>query len=186
MRKFSSKIPYVFDNDCLSSFLWVKKTDILQSLFPGQMEVPESVINELSFLGKTRYAWVYRNLLQNINNNIFKIAILPSTGRIAKEYYRLINATVPMGRGEAAVLSYVRYNGGTVASNNLSDVLKYCREYNMGLISTDDILCYACIKGVISEPEGNVLWAGMKQKRRALPSYSFSEALLRFKMDRPK
>jgi len=186
MRKFSSDIPYVFDNDCLASFLWIKRTDILQNLFPRQILVPELVINELSFLKRTRYSWVYQYLLQEISNGVIEKLSLPSTGPIAKEYYKLISSKVSMGHGEAAVLSYVKFNGGTVASNNLQDVLRYCRLNNLGLISTDDILCYACIKGLINKQEGDVLWIKMKQRKRILPAYSFSEALKRFEADQPK
>ncbi len=42
-----TKLPLVFDNDCLSSFLWVKRTDIIKQLFPGQIIVPSIVEDEL-------------------------------------------------------------------------------------------------------------------------------------------
>ena len=120
MRKFPSDIPYVFDNDCLASFLWFRRIDLLQNLFPQQMEVPEPVIMELEFLKTTRYAWVYQELDRNINNGTFKKLVIPSTGPVVTEFFKLVSAKKPAGRGEAAVLSYVKYNGGTVASNNLS------------------------------------------------------------------
>lgn len=186
MRKFPSDIPYVFDNDCLASFLWVNRIDLLHNLFPGQIKVPETVFDELSFLKQTRSAWVFNNFLRDVNANVIEKLILPSTGPIAEEYIRLINAKVKIGRGEAAALSYVRFAGGTVASNNLKDVARYCRDHGLNLISTDDILCYACIRGLISETQGNNLWERMKLKGRTLPKYSFFEALRRFKQDQPK
>ena len=42
-----TKLPLVFDNDCLSSFLWVKRTDIIKQLFTGQIIVPSIVEDEL-------------------------------------------------------------------------------------------------------------------------------------------
>lgn len=37
-----------FDTDCISSFLWVKQEDILLSLYPGKIVLPQEVFNELS------------------------------------------------------------------------------------------------------------------------------------------
>lgn len=45
-----------FDTDCLSSFLWVHREDILLRLYPGKIVLPQQVFNELSnnsFLSQT-------------------------------------------------------------------------------------------------------------------------------------
>ncbi|OIQ59766.1 hypothetical protein MOTE_10220 [Moorella thermoacetica] len=188
MRPFSSKTPYVFDNDCLASFLWVQRIDILKSLFGENILIPSVVKDEFKKLKRTRYGWVYQLLETEISNGIFQQCHLPAVGEIAEEFKRLINGTYGkiMGKGEAAVMAWVRYNGGTVASNNLSDVAMYCRKYSLDLISTDDILCKACHEGIISQNEGECIWAEMKRKRRVLPDYSFSEALHRFLTNAPK
>lgn len=36
MRKLPSSLPYVFDSDCLASFLWVKRVDVLYALFAAR------------------------------------------------------------------------------------------------------------------------------------------------------
>ncbi len=40
--------PIFFDTDCISSFLWVDRTDILLSLYPKRIVLPEQVLDELS------------------------------------------------------------------------------------------------------------------------------------------
>jgi len=37
-----------FDTDCISSFLWVDRTDILLNLYGTQIILPEQVLDELS------------------------------------------------------------------------------------------------------------------------------------------
>lgn len=91
-----------------------------------------------------------------------------------------------MGSGEAAVLAAVRFNGGTVASNNLADVRDYCKKYGLELISTDDILCLSVQRHIITEVEAEALWKDMLMRKRRLPKYGFSEAYKRFLMDKAK
>lgn len=62
-----------------------------------------------------------------------------------------------LGKGEASALVLAKYYGGTVVSNNLSDVALFCEENFIPLISTDDILCLACNKGYITQEEGNLI-----------------------------
>lgn len=178
----SSDPPFVFDNDCLSSFLWVKRTDLLVSLFPGQILVPEPVSEELSYFKKTRFSWVFFDFQQQVQMGLIKVVPIVIGDPVAEEYMLLISGKKgkALGKGEAAVLAWVRYNGGTVASNNLADVAQYCRVHNLPLITTEDILCIANLKGLIDVQEGAGIWNGMKACRRKLPDYSFAEALKRF------
>lgn len=37
-----------FDTDCLSAFLWINNTNILQTLYSGRIVLPEPVYQELS------------------------------------------------------------------------------------------------------------------------------------------
>lgn len=91
-----------------------------------------------------------------------------------------------LGNGEAAVMSYVRFHGGTVVSNNLSDVVPYCTKHSIEFISTDDILCIGVTRGCISRADAATMWDDMKNRRQALPSYDFNEAYSRFVSDSPK
>ncbi|NMB19474.1 MAG: hypothetical protein GX979_01275 [Firmicutes bacterium] len=83
-------------------------------------------------------------------------------------------------------MSYVRFHGGTVASNNLSDVVPYCTKHSIELVSTDDILCTGVTGNVISRKEATTIWNDMKSRRQALPPYDFDEAYTRYIKDLPK
>ena len=83
-------------------------------------------------------------------------------------------------------MAYVRFHGGTVASNNLADIKTYCRKHSIEFISTDDILCLGVIRETISWSDATALWERMKNYKQALPPYDFNEAYTRFVNDYPK
>lgn len=58
----SRRLPIVFDNDCLASFLWVRRTDLICSLFGKGMIVPNLVVTELEYLRSSRYSFVCNEL----------------------------------------------------------------------------------------------------------------------------
>ena len=39
----------VFDNDCLASFLWIRRIDILETLYKSRMYIPQIVVDEFSY-----------------------------------------------------------------------------------------------------------------------------------------
>lgn len=90
------------------------------------------------------------------------------------------------GSGEAAIMAYTRFHGGTIASNNLSDILDYCVRYCIEFISTDNILCLGVVGKYISMDEAENLRQNMKKRRIILPNYDFEEAYRRFLNDLPK
>lgn len=71
-----------------------------------------------------------------------------------------------IGKGEAAAISLARYQDGIVASNNLRDISPYIKLYKLENITTGDILLEAYNKQLISESEGNRIWAGMLPNRQ--------------------
>lgn len=178
MKRFKFHPPVVFDTDCISSFLWVKRLDLPESLFPGQILIPRQVMAELENLKRfTYYAWVPKLLESKIQTGDFGLVDIPAVNGMVKEYLAL---TRRMGSGEAAALTLVRSVGGTVASNNCKDVQTYCEQNRLELIRTEEILCLAVVRGKITESEGNILWNDMKKTKRKLPGYDFSEALRRY------
>ena len=68
------------------------------------------------------------------------------------------------GKGEAAAIALAKTNGGIVANNNLSDVLVYTQELNLKHTTTGMIMVEAFCQQLISETEGNTIWASMLQK----------------------
>ena len=40
--------PLLLDTDLVSAFAWVKRMDILESLYSGNMQIPQEVLTELA------------------------------------------------------------------------------------------------------------------------------------------
>ncbi len=177
--------PIVFDTDCISSFLWVKSVDkVVQAMSDCMLLIPPQVIAELGELMKfSKYRFVPQLMQHHISQGEFHELKMIAEGDVVDEYFRLTQASRkprPLGAGEAAVLSYVRFHGGTVAINNLRDVREYCEEHHMGLITTADIMCHAVAQGLMSISDGENLWKGMKARRRRLPDGDFADVFRRF------
>ncbi|MCL6614109.1 MAG: hypothetical protein K6U03_05790 [Firmicutes bacterium] len=188
MRTFKLSPPIVFDTDCLSSFLWVRRPDLIVTVLGGKILLPEQVVYELDNLRPTKFAWVPQMLDQEIAAGAFEVFRIKARGAVATEYLALVGGKYGkrMGSGEAAALAYVRINGGTVASNNLSDIAPYCQIHGLECISTDDILCLAVVQGHLDVAQAETIWLEMKKRKRSLPAYSFSEAFRRFNNNLPK
>ena len=85
-----------------------------------------------------------------------------------------------IGRGEAAGIAMAKHRNGTLASNNLRDIRPYVEKYQIPHITAGDILIEALNAGIITESEGNIIWADMIRKRRMLPTATFSQYLINF------
>jgi hypothetical protein len=72
-----SNVNLVFDNDCLASFIWINRLDILELLYKERMYVPQIVVDEIGFLkGFSKHKWVYEKLLDAIDKGIFKVVTI--------------------------------------------------------------------------------------------------------------
>jgi hypothetical protein len=178
-----TKLPLVFDTDCLSSFLWVKRTDIIKQLFPGQIIVPSIVTNELS-----RVRHLFDMVDAEASSGHFSIYDIQLATAAFTEYLELTSMKNPMriGGGEAAAIAIARELDGTVASNNLSDIFPYVKDEKPPYLCTDNILFMAYEAGLITDVQGNSIWNEMKRRRRQLPDYDFSEAIRRFHAGLPR
>ena len=177
------KKPLIFDNDCLSSFLWIKRIDILITLFNKEVIVPEAVVFELSKMKKySKYRFVYDDLEEKIKAGLIVEETIPATSIMAQEYASLIDMTNPkrIGRGEAASIVLAKKLNGTLASNNLSDVLPHIINGVPPYICTDEILYMYFKNGFITIAEGKTIWRDMKNFGRKLPNYDFDEVVNRF------
>ena len=67
--------------------------------------------------------------------------------------------------------------GGILASNNYRDIAPYIERYGLKHIDTGGILVEALEKGLITEEDGNIIWANMIARNRLLPAPTFSEYL---------
>ena len=165
-----------FDTDCLSAFLWIREESILTKLYPGRIILPAQVYEELQ-----RVPHLQARVDKIRNRGELKV----ETMEVGSEEYRdYVKMTVSpdkgiriIGRGEAAGIAMAKNRNGVLASNNMRDVRLYVEKYRIAHITTGDILIEAMEAGMITENDGNQIWADMIQKRRSLPTGSFSEYL---------
>lgn len=163
-----------FDTDCLSSFLWIHKEHLLVQAYPGCLQIPRSVYEELS---KVTHLKAQVDVLVGATS-IEIIDITTETDEF-KTYYDLYTGKVKgrtrIGRGEAAAISLAKHQQGVLASNNLRDIAYYIKEYSLSYLTTGEILVEMLSKSIITENEAELMWTGMLGKRRSLPTNSFKE-----------
>ncbi|MCR5693717.1 MAG: hypothetical protein K6G89_01955 [Clostridia bacterium] len=166
-----------FDTDCLSAFLWVREESILSRLYAGRIILPmQEVYDELQ-----RVPHLQARVDALKNQGHLRIESIEAG---SEEYFDYIQMTTSpengmriIGRGEAAGIAMARHRDGTLASNNLRDVRLYVEKYKITHITTGDILIEAMDAGIITEADGNTIWAEMIRKRRTLPATTFSDYL---------
>lgn len=163
-----------FDTDCLSAFLWARGESILSQLYPGRIILPAQVYDELKMVP---HLLAKVDVLKNDGNLIVDSMEVGSAEY--QDYLQMI--TTPdtgmriIGKGEAAGIAMVKEQGGTLASNNLRDISSYVEKYGLKHITTGDILIKAMNSGIISETDGNDIWANMIRKKRMLPTATFTD-----------
>jgi len=170
------KTPIVFDTDCISSFLWIDRIDIVKTLFGHQIIIPTPVLDEIKKIKKfSNYAFVYYNVESEINSGCFIVKDITVTNPLLREYMDLISMSNPkrIGKGEASAIVLAKYYNGILASNNLSDVVPYIKNGQPPLLCTEHILFMYYNKGYITADEGQEIWMAMKNKKRILPNYDF-------------
>lgn len=167
---------YFFDTDCLSAFLWVHGESILSRLYSGHIILPMQVYDELK---RVPHLLASADAMKNKGELIVESMEVGSAEY--RDYLRM--TTTPeagmriIGKGEAAGIAMVKKRGGTLAGNNFRDISSYVAKYGIKHITTGDILMEAMNAGMISEAEGNDIWANMIRKRRMLPAAAFTDYL---------
>ena len=171
-----------FDDDGLSAFLWIGKENLLTMLYPGQVVIPRQVYVEFS---APTIPQLKSRIDVLLSNNQISIADIQVGTEIFDLYYQLAvepkNGYKIIGKGEAAAIVLTKFYDGILASNNLSDITYYIKEFNLKHITTAEILNEAFERGYISEIDGNKLWSAMISRRRLLGYKSFSDYLLTLK-----
>ncbi len=180
MRVKKIEQPVIFDTDCLSSFAaFPDGIEIIKATL-GDVWTSNYVIRELSESPDD----VYIQVKEAEKSSMIGVYSLGIQGPDTDLFLTLTsNSMKPvMGDGEAAAIALVSVMGGTVASNNLRDIKEYCVNNNIQFICSDDILCLAVERKVISFEKASQMWDTMK-KRVILPRYDFAEVLRRFLND---
>ncbi len=83
-----------FDNDCVSSFLWVNEENLLLKLYPGRIVLPQEVFDELS---NPSIPHIKRKVTQLITNGYI------ATQRIfteTEEFYLYYQLAIAPPKGE--------------------------------------------------------------------------------------
>ncbi len=170
---------YFFDTDCLSAFLWVREESILARLYAGRIILPAQVYHELQ---KVPHLLARVDTLKD--NGYLSVESMEAGSEEYNDYLQMTTSPEAgmriIGRGEAAGIAMAKQRDGTLASNNLRDILPYVEKYEISHITTRDILIEAMDAGIITETEGNTIWSDMIRKRRMLPTATFSEYLTNY------
>jgi len=165
-----------FDSDCISAFLWVGNENLLTKLYPGKVVIPKPVYDELSC---PRIAHLKTRIDSLLKNGKAQIETIRTDTKEYAFYYKLITSPdkghAVIGKGEAASIVLARNHDGIVASNNLRDIQTYVKEYRLRHMTTGDILVEAFQMRILTETQGNAIWASMLARRRRLGASSFSE-----------
>lgn len=164
-----------FDSDCISSFLWTKREDLLYKCFGKNMIIPIQVYSELS-----RVSFLKKGVDSLINDNYLEIKELSEAQLV--EYLNLTDVdrqtNFPLiGHGEAAAIILAKDNNGILASNNLRDIKFYIKTFNLKYLMTQDIIDLCVERNFLSLDEANLLWLEMIRKKRKLPTSSYYEYL---------
>jgi predicted nucleic acid-binding protein len=171
-----------FDTDCISSFLWVKRTDILLNLYGKRIILPEQVLDELSNPGVSHLSTKANQLLSQ--NQIGTAEILVGTEEFDLYYMLTRNPQYGqkrIGKGEASAIALAKVRKGILASNNLKDIRYYIQQFNLKNLTTPMILRDALLRKLIDETEGNAIWRQMINKRRKLPAATFTDYIASLK-----
>jgi len=167
-----------FDTDGISAFLWIRDESLLTKLYPGKIVIPKPVYVELSNP-------CVSHLRQRIDNMISSNQAVIQDINVGTEAFGTYNKLTlspdsghkVIGKGEAASIALAKEAGGIVASNNFSDISYYINEYKLKHITTGDILVEAYNKNIITEQQGNSMWASMLAKHRKIGAKTFSDYL---------
>lgn len=177
----------IFDTDCLSSFLWTDKLDILYQLFGKSIKIPQAVYNEVKKMkSSNNFSYVFERLDEAIKNN--KIEVLEVFGEVdnileeIKENYRNQNSGKEIGAGEAEMLALAKYYKLTcatmTASNNNRDIFLIAKQENINNITTMDILCEAYKYKINEVLELENIKSQMVARKRHLPLKSVYDSLI--------
>lgn len=175
-----------FDTDCISSFLWTDDIGILHELYGGRMVLPEPVYNELSNPSIPHLKRRVDKMIDRKDVSVKEIVAGTKEYRSYTELVRGRKGQKAIGKGEASAIALTKSYNGILASNNYKDIAPYIKNYGLRHIDTGKILVEALKRKLITEAEGDRIWKRMLDKRRMLPTKTFSEYLKEQKRQGPK
>lgn len=184
INQVQSRLPVFFDTDCLVCFLWTDNLLVLRDLFGGRIRIPEEVVIEIMRRrrrspGVSRVAMAQTNLKQFISTGkAEKVFIFPGSKQ-HDEFNRLVSGGFGgkiLGRGESAAMVHARFEGGIVASNNLSDVKPYCELHRLPTTTATQIMVDAVSLDRLTFEKADQIWRQMIEEDRWMPYPDFQSA----------
>jgi hypothetical protein len=159
----------LFDADVISHFIKGNQLAILPLIFPNCICILDRVKAELII--RPKFDHIVEKFIKDFN---IKQEIFPHEDLdVLFEYSSLI--AYGLGDGESSILSMARFKGYEVASSNLSDVSKYCKDNKITNYCTMDILKFAHEKRILTETDINNTIRLIKEKGSKLPVNSITE-----------
>jgi predicted nucleic acid-binding protein len=171
---YKTDIKLVFDNDCLASFIWIKRIDILVDLYRDRIFVPRVVVDEFSYMKRySQYSWVYEDVIEAINADLIKVIEIDSEHQAFFEYNKLIK--MGKGKGESAAIAIAKTMDNYTACNNLKDIRPFIDNNEINNLLTFDILFEYYYKNSKSIKEIEAIITKMRTKKRKLPDIKFKK-----------
>lgn len=175
-----------FDTDCICAFLWINRESFPEKKFPGKIVIPQEVYKEIDRPTIPHLKTRIDQIISNGSAVIMSMDISSEEYALYRELITYNGRNKVIGSVEVASISLAKKHNGVLGSNNLRDVSYYINKYSLKHITTGDILVESFQKGLITEQEGNTIWASMLNKKRKIGANSFTEFLKRSKTDNSK
>lgn len=170
-----------FDTDCLSSFLWINDTNLLELLYGGNIVILAPVYQELSNPSIPHIKQRVDTLISNKSAIVQQIEADKEEYRLYRELINGSKNEKAIGNGEAAGIALAKTYNGILASNNWKDIAPFIEKFNLKHIDTGQILLSGLEKGYITESQGNAIWQKMLKRKRKLPEANFSDYICKYK-----
>lgn len=161
-----------FDTDYLSSFLRINRVDLILNKY-DKIQISSQVKDEICNKGnyhniKKRFISLY----ENEDVEVYEIEEGTSEWNTYLEL-RLMSPDIKKDIGEMSVISLAKAKNGILASNNLTDVYKYVKDYNLDHITTATTLAELYDEKLITSSEARSYWRTMEQFKIKLPKTTF-------------
>ena len=166
-----------FDTDCLSAFLWINDTNIIEALYGGNIVLPDQVYLELSNPRIPHLKTRADALISKKSASVKSIDVGTDEYQLYRNLIKGDKSNKAIGKGEAAGIALAATYKGVLASNKYRDIAPYIEKYGLRHVDTGMILSEALEKKLITEAEGNSIWQKMLNRNRKLPANSFSDYL---------
>lgn len=150
---FLANPPLVIDTCIFSNFAWIDSVNLLEDYCkPEKAILLGEVEEELK-----RHNFVYSRVRPYIETRFKRVNL----DLRAPEFIEYIRISKHLGMGEAAVLAYARFKKGTVLSDNLRDIKKYCKKYKVLLVGTAGIFYNLYEREILSYKCASNLWTSL-------------------------